>query len=167
MARYTIAGFNMPQLSILAGGMMSILGISFFVGTNYLTALFPLLFGILMAGAGAISIARPSQNALAMHIAFFVSSISVILGVATAVAGSWVTITSLIEQLMMSTIGAGHVFAGYSAYRFGKPNSKTDSQTCGKSEVVLSEKGNLSISDILGTPEERINPTGVFTMIVE
>ena len=165
MSRYTFAGFNMPQLSIMAGGMMSTLGIAFFVTTGYVTALFPLLFGVLIAGAGGASLAKPSLNALSMHLAFLVSSISVLLGMITALTGSWVTTTSLIEQLMMSAIGAGHVAAGYGAYLYGKPITEDDVQTCGKSNAEEQEADSLSISDILGTPEERITPASVFAMV--
>ena len=165
MSRYTFAGFNMPQLSIMAGGMMSTLGIAFFVTTGYVTALFPLLFGVLIAGAGGASLAKPSLNALWMHLAFLVSSISVLLGMITALTGSWVTTTSLIEQLMMSVIGAGHVAAGYGAYLYGKPTTEGDVQTCGKSNAEELETEPLSISDILGTPEERITPASVFAMV--
>ena len=165
MSRYTFAGFNMPQLSIMAGGMMSTLGIAFFVTTGYVTALFPLLFGVLIAGAGGASLAKPSLNALSMHLAFLVSSISVLLGMITALTGSWVTTTSLIEQLMMSVIGAGHVAAGYGAYLYGKPTAEDDVQTCGKSNAEELETEPLSISDMLGTPEERITPASVFAMV--
>ncbi|MEC8384081.1 MAG: hypothetical protein VXZ89_01600 [Candidatus Thermoplasmatota archaeon] len=142
---------------------MSTLGIAFFVTTGYVTALFPLLFGVLIAGAGGASLAKPSLNALSMHLAFLVSSISVLLGMITALTGSWVTTTSLIEQLMMSVIGAGHVAAGYGAYLHGKPTTEDDVQTCGKSNAE--ELDPLSISDILGTPEERITPASVFAMV--
>ena len=155
----------MPQLSIMAGAMMSTLGIAFFATTGYVTALFPLLFGVLIAGAGGASLAKPSLNALSMHLAFLVSSISVLLGMITALTGSWVTTTSLIEQLMMSAIGAGHVAAGYGAYLYGKPAIEDDVQTCGKSNAEELETDPLSISDILGTPEERITPASVFAMV--
>ena len=163
MSRYTVAGFNMPQLSIMIGAMMSTLGIAFFASTGYVTALFPLLFGVLIAGAGGASIAKPSLNALSMHIAFLVSSISVLLGLITALTGSWVTTTSLIEQLMMSAIGGGHVVAGYGAYLYGKPTTGDEVQTCGKSDTEEIE--SRSISEILGTPEERITPATVFAMV--
>ena len=145
--------------------MMSTLGIAFFATTGYVTALFPLLFGVLIAGAGGASLAKPSLNALSMHLAFLVSSISVLLGMITALTGSWVTTTSLIEQLMMSVIGAGHVAAGYGAYLHGKPTTEDDVQICGKSNAEEQEADSLSISDILGTPEERITPASVFAMV--
>ena len=167
MSRYAIAGFNMPQLSIMAGGMMGTLGIAFFAATDYVTALFPLLFGVILAGSGGISIVRPSLNAATMHIAFMVSSISVLLGLGTALTGSWVTTTSLIEQVMMAAIGAGHVTAGYGAYLHGKPTSEGDVQTCGISDMDDSPAEIRTISDILGTPEERITPAAVFAIVTD
>lgn len=167
MSRYAIAGFNMPQLSIMAGGMLATLGIAFFAATDYVTALFPLLFGAFIAGAGGVSIARPSMNAASMHFAFLMSSISVLLGLGTALTGSWVTTTSLIEQVMMSVIGAGHIAAGYGAYLYGKPSSDSEVQTCGTSPVVNTNPEPTRISDIIGTPEERITPAAVFAIVTD
>ena len=167
MTRYTIAGFNMPQLSILTGGMMGSLGVGFFAATGYITALFPLLFGAVLVGSGGLSIARPSTNALTMHIAFFVSSISVILGLTTALTGSWVTTTSLIEQVLMSAIGASHMIAGYGAYTFGNPSSEGDAQTCGKSDTEISETTVRSVIRGIGTPDERIVPAASFMIVTD
>lgn len=167
MARYTIAGFNMPQLSIMTGGMLGTLGIAFFVTTEYVTALFPLLFGVLIAGAGGVSIARPSVNAVSMHFAFLISSISVVLGLSTALTGSWVTTTSLIEQVMMSVIGVGHISAGYGAYLYGRPSSESEVQTCGTSAVTDKKPEPVRISDIIGSPEERITPAAVFALVTD
>jgi len=167
MTRYTIAGFNMPQLSILTGGMMGSLGVGFFAATGYITALFPLLFGAVLVGSGGLSIARPSTNALTMHIAFFVSSVSVILGLTTALTGSWVTTTSLIEQVLMSTIGASHMIAGYGAYTFGKPSSEDDAQTCGKSDTEISDTTVRSVIRGIGTPDERIVPAASFMIVTD
>ncbi|MEC7531972.1 MAG: hypothetical protein VX557_00710 [Candidatus Thermoplasmatota archaeon] len=167
MSRYTIAGFNMPQLSIMTGGMLGTLGIAFFAATDYVTALFPLLFGVFIAGAGGISIARPSTNAVSMHFAFLMSSISVLLGLGTALTGSWVTTTSLIEQVMMSVIGAGHISAGYGAYLYGRPSSESEGQTCGTSASLDSNPEPVKISDIIGTPEERITPAAAFALVTD
>ena len=167
MTRYTIAGFNMPQLSILTGGMMGSLGVGFFAATGYITALFPLLFGAVLVGSGGLSIARPSTNALTMHIAFFVSSISVILGLTTALTGSWVTTTSLIEQVLMSAIGASHMIAGYGAYTFGNPSSEGDAQTCGKSDTEISDTTVRSVIRGIGTPDERIVPAASFMIVTD
>ena len=167
MTRYTIAGFNMPQLSILTGGMMGSLGVGFFVATGYITALIPLLFGAVLVGSGGLSIAKPSTNALTMHIAFFVSSVSVILGLTTALTGSWVTTTSLIEQVLMSAIGASHVIAGYGAYTFGKPSTEGDAQVCGKSDVEISDTSVRSVIRGMGSPDERIVPAASFMIVTD
>ena len=44
-------------------------GPGFYGFTDYLTALFPTLFGIILMMAGAVSVSRPELNALAMHFA--------------------------------------------------------------------------------------------------
>ena len=167
MTRYTIAGFNMPQLSILTGGMMGSLGVGFFAATGYITALFPLLFGVILVGSGGLSIAKPSTNALTMHIAFFVSTVSVILGLTTALTGSWVTTTSLIEQIMMSAIGASHMIAGYGAYTFGKPSTEDAAQTCGKSDSEISNTTVRSVIKGIGSPDERIVPAASFMIVTD
>ena len=167
MTRYTFAGFTMPQLSIMTGWMRSTLGIAFFAVTQYLTALFPLLFGVLIAGAGAVSIAKPSLNATSMHLAILLSTISVLLCLGTAMTGSWVTTTSLIEQLMMAAISAGHITAGYGAYLHGKPVSEGDVQTCGTSLAEDAGLEAVTISDILGSPDERIVPGAVMAVAAD
>ena len=167
MSRYTIAGFNMPQLSVLAGGMMGTLGIGFFAATGYVTALFPLLFGVIIAGAGGLSIGRPSLNAVSMHIAFFVSTVSALLGLITALTGSWVTTTSLIEQVLMSAIGGGHVVAGYGAYTFGQASTDSADQACGKSDVEISRSPASSVIKSISYPDERILPAASFMIVTD
>ena len=157
----------MPQLSILVGGMMGSLGVGFFAATGYITALFPLLFGVILVGSGGLSIARPSMNALTMHIAFFISSVSVILGVTTAMTGSWVTTTSLVEQVLMSAIGAGHGIAGYGAYTFGRPLTEDASQICGTSDAEISETSVRSVIKGIGSPDERIVPAASFMIVTD
>ena len=68
MQRYTISGFTIPQVTILAGALMATLGLSFYGFTDYLTALFPTLFGIILMIAGAVSVARPELNLSLIHI---------------------------------------------------------------------------------------------------
>ena len=167
MSRYTIAGFNMPQLSVLAGGMMGTLGIGFFAATGYVTALIPLLFGVIIAGAGGLSIGRPSLNAVSMHIAFFVSTVSALLGLITALTGSWVTTTSLIEQVLMSAIGGGHVVAGYGAYTFGQASTDSAGQVCGKSDVEISRSPASSVIKSISYPDERILPAASFMIVTD
>ena len=157
----------MPQLSILTGGMMGSLGVGFFAATGYITALFPLLFGVILVGSGGLSIAKPSTNALTMHIAFFVSTVSVILGLTTALTGSWVTTTSLIEQILMSAIGASHMIAGYGAYTFGKPSTEDAAQTCGKSDSEISNTTVRSVIKGIGSPDERIVPAASFMIVTD
>ena len=60
MNRYTAFGLNVPQLTILAGLVMTLLGLGFFIHTDYLTALFPALFGLLLVKAGIISVVKLS-----------------------------------------------------------------------------------------------------------
>lgn len=146
---------------------MSSLGVGFFVATEYITALFPLLFGVILVGSGGLSIARPSTNALTMHIAFMVSAISVILGLTTALTGSWVTTTSLIEQVLMSAIGACHVVAGYGAYVYGKPSTENESQACGTSDSETSDASIRSVIRGIGTPDERIVPAASFMLVTD
>ena len=80
MQRYTISGFTIPQVTILAGVLMATLGLGFYGFTDYLTALFPTLFGIILMIAGAVSVSRPELNALAMHFAVLASLVSAVLG---------------------------------------------------------------------------------------
>ena len=140
MARYTTYGLNIPQLTILAGLLMSLLGLGFFIHTDFLTALFPTLFGLLLITAGIVSIVRPDLNALSMHLAVFTSLFSAILGLATALFGTWTTTTSLIEQLIMSSIATAHLSACLASFNYGKSRFPGDTQTCGVDELVPNEK---------------------------
>ena len=90
-----------------------------------------------------------------------------VLGLGTALTGSWVTTTSLIEQVMMSVIGAGHISAGYGAYLYGRPSSESEVQTCGTSALTDINPEPVRISDIIGTPEERITPAAVFALVTD
>ena len=72
MARYTTYGLNIPQLTILAGLLMSLWGLdSSYTPISY--GSFPTLFGLLLITAGIVSIVRPDLNALSMHLAVFTS----------------------------------------------------------------------------------------------
>ena len=146
---------------------MGTLGIGFFAATGYVTALFPLLFGVIIAGAGGLSIGRPSLNAMSMHIAFFVSTVSALLGLITALTGSWVTTTSLIEQILMSAIGGGHVAAGYGAYAFGQASTDSADQACGKSDVETTRSPTRSVIKGVGSPDERILPAASFMIVTD
>ena len=146
---------------------MGTLGIGFFAATGYITALIPLLFGFIIAGAGGLSIWRPSLNAMSMHIAFFVSTVSALLGLITALTGSWVTTTSLIEQILMSAIGGGHVVAGYGAYSFGQASTDSADLACGKSDVETSGSPARSAIKSISYPDERILPAASFMIVTD
>ena len=140
MQRYTISGFTIPQVTILAGVLMATLGLGFYGFTDYLTALFPTLFGIILMIAGAVSVSRPELNALAMHFAVLASLVSAVLGFATALFGTWTTTTSLIEQMLMSVIASAHLSACVASYYFGKAKFPGDTQTCGVNELEVANK---------------------------
>ena len=129
MQRYTISGFTIPQVTILAGVLMVTLGLGFYGFTDYLTALFPTLFGIVLMIAGAVSVSRPELNALAMHLAVLASMVAAVLGFATALFGTWTTTTSLIEQMLMSAIASTHLYACVASYYYGKAKFPGDTQT--------------------------------------
>ena len=140
MQRYTISGFTIPQVTILAGALMVTLGLSFYGFTDYLTALFPTLFGIILMVAGAVSVARPELNALSMHFAVLTSLVSATLGLTTALFGTWTTTTSLIEQMLMSAIASAHLYACVASYYYGKAKSPGDAQTCGVNDLAVANK---------------------------
>ena len=135
MQRYTISGFTIPQVTILAGVLMATLGLSFYGFTDYLTALFPTLFGIVLMIAGAVSVARPELNAMSMHFAVLASVVATTLGFTTALFGTWTTATSLVEQILMSAIASAHLYACVASYYYGKAKFPGDTQTCGIDEL--------------------------------
>tara|TARA_B100001564_G_scaffold144625_1_gene121436 strand:+ start:840 stop:1322 length:483 start_codon:yes stop_codon:yes gene_type:complete len=140
MQRYTISGFTIPQVTILAGALLATLGLSFYGFTDYLTALFPTLFGIILMIAGAVSVARPELNALSMHFAVLASLVSATLGLTTALFGTWTTTTSLIEQMLMSAIASAHLYACVASYYYGKAKAPGDAQTCGVNDLAVASK---------------------------
>jgi hypothetical protein len=140
MQRYTISGLTIPQLTIITGFILSFLGVGFFVYTNYLTALFPTLFGIIFIFTGGLSIIKPNLNALSMHIAVLASVISTALGIMTALLGNWTTTTSLIEQLLMSSITGTHLYICIASYYYGKAKFPGDVQVCGINEQLTTDR---------------------------
>ena len=142
MQRYNISGLTIPQLTVLTGAMMVFLGLVFFVHTDYLTALFPTLFGGLLLFAVVVSVRRPELNALSMHIAVVASLVSTTLGLTSALFGTWTTTTSLVEQLLMSAITGAHLYACIAAYYYGKAKFPDDSQTCGFDAEAIAERTN-------------------------
>ena len=131
MPRYTFAGLTVPQATVITGILMSIVGLTFFGFTSYLTALFPSLFGIILIASGTVSIYRPEYNALSMHLAVSASFLSALLGFSTAIFGSWTTTVSLIEQLMMSTLASAHLSVCIAAFAYGRSDESAVTQACG------------------------------------
>ena len=140
MSRYAIYGLTIPQLTIITGFIMSFLGVGFFVYTDYLTALFPALFGVIFILTGGLSTIRPNLNALSMHIAVLASVVSTALGVMTALLGNWTTTTSLIEQLLMSSISGVHLYTCIASYYYGKAKFSGDTQVCGINEQFTTDR---------------------------
>ena len=167
MNNQSVAGFSLPQISVLTGGMMGTLGIAFFAATDYVTALFPLVFGVVIAGFGAMAISNPKSGSKAMQISFFASAVSVMVGLSTALSGSWVTTTSLIEQVMMTLIGAGHLASGYAAQLQVQATKKES----GTSELALGEinpvKELVTAAESSPAPEEKIIPATVFALVTD
>ena len=131
MPRYTFAGLTIPQATVITGILMSIIGLTFFGFTDYLTALFPSLFGIILVASGTVSIYRPEYNALSMHFAVSASFLSALLGFSTAIFGSWTTIVSLIEQLMMGSLATAHLSVCTAAFAYGRSDESVTTQACG------------------------------------
>ena len=142
MQRYNISGLTIPQLTVLTGAMMVFLGLVFFVHTDYLTALFPTLFGGLLLFAGVVSVRRPELNALSMHIAVVASLVSTTLGLTSALFGTWTPTTTLVEQLLKYPITGSHLYACIAAYYYGKAKFPDDSQTCGIDAEAIAERTN-------------------------
>lgn len=140
MQRYTVSGLTIPQLTILIGFIMTLLGLGFFFYTEYLTALFPTLFGIIFMATGTLSIIKPNLNALSMHIAVLASLVSTALGIMTALFGTWTTTTSLMEQLLMSSISWTHLCACVTSYFYGNAKFPGDIQACGINEQATTER---------------------------
>ena len=140
MQRYTVSGLTIPQLTILIGFIMTLLGLGFFFYTEYLTALFPTLFGIIFMATGTLSMIKPNLNAISMHIAVLASLVSTALGIMTALFGTWTTTTSLMEQLLMSSISWTHLCACVTSYFYGNAKFPGDIQACGINEQATTER---------------------------
>tara|TARA_B100000965_G_scaffold89662_2_gene72872 strand:- start:11235 stop:11732 length:498 start_codon:yes stop_codon:yes gene_type:complete len=165
MNDHSLASFTMPQMSILVGAMMGTLGVAFFAATDYVTALIPLVFGVIIAGFGAAAITNPEIGSKSIQMSYFASSIALTVGLSTALFGSWTTTTSLIEQVMMAVIGGGHLFAGYTAHLRLKGDKTTkDIPYLGRKNTAGAYR---SISEAWSTPEEKIIPATVFALVTD
>ena len=143
---------------------MGTLGIAFFAATDYVTALIPSVFGVMIAGFGIGSMAYPKVSSKSIQMSYFISSVAVTIGLTTAMFGSWVTTTSLIEQLMMTAIGGGHLFAGYSTYtRTTEENPTEGTLSSVRDNIAVASK---SVKELY-TPEEKIIPAAVFALVTD
>ena len=145
MARYKVFNLTIPQITLLAGLKMSMLGMVFFGLTDYITALFPVLFGVILVASAGVSIRKPEKNALVMHIAVLTSVLCSILGISTALFGTWTTVTSLIEQLLMSGIALVHLTLCINSFYYGRSQSPGDSQVCGINTELTDDKMNSPV----------------------
>lgn len=98
----------------LTAYLMAGLGLLFYIATQFVTALFPVLFGIFLVVAAQM-MSRPSKENQAVMLAAICSFVAVMLGISSAMLGSWTTFTSLVEQITMAVIAAAHlkVCVGY------------------------------------------------------
>tara|TARA_B100000614_G_C14454361_1_gene455694 strand:+ start:337 stop:720 length:384 start_codon:yes stop_codon:yes gene_type:complete len=112
------------KTTIIAGYLMVILGVAFYLLSQFVTALFPVLFG-----ASLLTIQRLANNSSreyqATALAAVCSLFAVMLGISSAILGSWTTFTSLVEQIAMVVIAAAHlsVCVSYLANQAGVDNT--------------------------------------------
>jgi len=84
---YTVAGRNMPEISIGAGMILAVWGIAAYLisTTGSITAMIPLFFGAPIASMGLLSIQIPEKRKMFMHI-------SAMFGLICALGGGWMLI---------------------------------------------------------------------------
>ena len=145
MTRYKAFNLTIPQITLLAGLKMSMLGIIFFGLTDYITALFPVLFGVILVSSANLSIRKPEKNALAMHIAVLTSVLCLALGISSALFGTWTTVTSLIEQLLMSGIALVHLTLCVDSFYYGRSKSSGNPQVCGINTELTDDNVNSPV----------------------
>ena len=145
MSRYKAFNLTIPQITLLAGLKMSMLGIIFFGLTDYITALFPVLFGVILVSSANLSIRKPEKNALAMHIAVLTSVLCSMLGISSALFGTWTTVTSLIEQLLMSGIALFHLTLCVDSFYYGRSKSSGNPQVCGINTELTDDNVNSPV----------------------
>lgn len=102
--------------TITTGYIMFALGAAFFIATQFITALFPVLFGAFLLSMQKLA-NNPNRETQAITLAAACSFVAVMLGITSAVLGTWTTFTSLVEQIAMAIIAATHlrVCVGYLA----------------------------------------------------
>ena len=94
--------------TITTGYIMLALGAAFFIATQFVTALFPVLFGAFLLGMQKLA-SNPNRETQAITLAAACSFAAVMLGITSAVLGTWTTFTSLVEQIAMAIIAALHL----------------------------------------------------------
>ncbi|GEM_PF-4910105 len=102
--------------TITTGYIMLALGAAFFIVTQFITALFPVLFGAFLLSMQKLA-NNPNRETQAITLAAACSFAAVMLGITSAILGTWTTFTSLVEQIAMAIIAATHlrVCVGYLA----------------------------------------------------
>ena len=88
--------------------IMLALGAAFFIATQFVTALFPVLFGAFLLGMQKLA-SNQNRETQAITLAAACSFAAVMLGITSAVLGTWTTFTSLAEQIAMAIIAALHL----------------------------------------------------------
>ena len=88
--------------------IMLALGAAFFIATQFVTALFPVLFGAFLLGMQKLA-SNQNRETQAITLAAACSFAAVMLGITSAVLGTWTTFTSLVEQIAMAIIAALHL----------------------------------------------------------
>ena len=94
--------------TITTAYIMHALGAAFFIATQFVTALFPVLFGAFLLGMQKLA-SNQNRETQAITLAAACSFAAVMLGITSAVLGTWTTFTSLVEQIAMAIIAALHL----------------------------------------------------------
>ena len=94
--------------TITTAYIMLALGAAFFIATQFVTALFPVLFGAFLLGMQKLA-SNTNRETQAITLAAACSFAAVMLGITSAVLGTWTTFTSLAEQIAMAIIAALHL----------------------------------------------------------
>ena len=94
--------------TITTAYIMLALGATFFIATQFVTALFPVLFGAFLLGMQKLA-SNQNRETQAITLAAACSFAAVMLGITSAVLGTWTTFTSLVEQIAMAIIAALHL----------------------------------------------------------
>ena len=94
--------------TITTAYIMLALGAAFFIATQFVTALFPVLFGAFLLGMQKLA-SNQNRETQAITLAAACSFAAIMLGITSAILGTWTTFTSLVEQIAMAIIAALHL----------------------------------------------------------